>query len=1143
MKNKELFTLNPDENNLINDGVVEINTAKDEKGLQIIYHELKTFVCEGEYQRGLQRILQTYLKYLDQPKQPSVWVSGFFGSGKSHLIKILGYLWEDFKFPNGETARSIKQLPDDVNDLIVELDRKQKIFGRLAISGTLKDFPSADIRYSFLQLFLNKLGLPAQYHHFKFVYWAIQEGIYDDLKSIIEAQGKSFKQEYENLFVSSALAKAILELKPEFAENEAKVKENFKANFQRIDSISREQFIDCIKHEILPMYFGDKIPLTIIVLDEVQQFIGADLNKSVDVQNLEQDISSNFDGKFLLVGTGQNALSETSLLQRLQDRFTVNVNLSDADVETVTRKTVLEKKPSVIKPLDQILEGVLGEISRNLSGTDFGYVSADRSTLVPDYPILPSTRKFWKKILQVIDTAGTSGQLRSQLRIVDESIKKVAGKEVGNIVPADIIFEQKQSQLLQNAILLNDTNNLIEGKKSKGGDAYLEGRILSIIFLIEQLPKDGTGSRIKSNETTIAELLLDNIIEPSDQFRTKVKNLIKNLVEEKALMVVNDEFKLQTKVGAEWEKEYITHAVKLNNSGDDLIQDVRNEKIIAFFKEKTKAIKILHGNSKQIRDFEIWDKAERPITTHKLNIWIRNGWNENESTVINEIREEGADAPLAYAYVKKPSDQDLRSAIIQYLATGKTLEPKGQSSTPEEEQAKKSMETRKGLAEVEIDDIIGKICLESIVYLAGGNKVETGTIKDNIEDALYSVADRQFPDFKGKADFKDWDKALGKALQGDPDALKKIGWDKEPKDHPVAIEILRFIGNSTKQGKEIRNHFMKSPYGWSQDAIDTIILMLRNTEHISTLEPDLNQAKIGNASFKKEVHTLTASDKIKLRKIYQDAGISCKPGDEFLHSNTYLNQLKELADSIGGDAPRPEPVNIQFIKDIENLDGNERLLRILDEQEDLKSKYMEWKQKTVLVKKREPEWSMLVELADYANSSETMEKLKKEIEAIRENRLLLQEPDPVYTKLNEITEKLKTLLNELKQKYIDLYDKLMADLQANEYFSKLSPEQKNQILRNHQLIGRPEIKPLDPKSLLLNLQKASLETWQTKIAALPGQFQAAIEDAVKLLAPQAKTYELPRRTISTPADIDAYISEIKKELEKLLKESDSIILK
>ena len=81
MKNKEVFTLNPDENNLINDGVVEINTAKNDQGLKIIRHEIKTFVCEGEYQRGIYRILDTYLKHLDQPKQPAAWVSGFFGSG------------------------------------------------------------------------------------------------------------------------------------------------------------------------------------------------------------------------------------------------------------------------------------------------------------------------------------------------------------------------------------------------------------------------------------------------------------------------------------------------------------------------------------------------------------------------------------------------------------------------------------------------------------------------------------------------------------------------------------------------------------------------------------------------------------------------------------------------------------------------------------------------------------------------------------------------------------------------------------------------------------------------------------------------------------------------------------------------------
>ena len=87
---------------------------------------------------------------------------------------MLGYLWEDFTFPYGATARSIKPLPTDVNDLLTELSRKQAVHGKLSVSGTLKDFPSPDIRYSFLQLFMNALNLPAQYHHFKFVHWCMK---------------------------------------------------------------------------------------------------------------------------------------------------------------------------------------------------------------------------------------------------------------------------------------------------------------------------------------------------------------------------------------------------------------------------------------------------------------------------------------------------------------------------------------------------------------------------------------------------------------------------------------------------------------------------------------------------------------------------------------------------------------------------------------------------------------------------------------------------------------------------------------------------------------------------------------------------------------------------------------------------------
>ncbi len=1143
MKNKDLFNLNPEENNLINDGVVEINTIRNDQGLKIIRHEIKTFVCEGEYQRGIYRILDTYLKNIDNPKQPAAWVSGFFGSGKSHLVKLLGYLWEDYKFPGGETARSLKPLPVDVRELFTEIDRKQKINGLLSVAGTLKDFPSNDIRYSFLQLFLNALGLPSQYHHFKFVYWAKKEGIYDELKAIIEAEGKDFQKEYENLFVSSALANAVLQLRPAFAENEAKVKENFKMNFKRVDSIDRKEFLSTIKTEILPLFYGKKIPCTIIVLDEVQQFIGTDANKTISIQNLEQDISSNFEGKFLLVGTGQNSLSETPFLQPLQDRFTVKVTLSDTDVETVTRKTVLEKKPSAVSGIHNKLEASMGEISHSLSGTDFACNTEDKITLVADYPILPSVRKFWKKLLQVIDTAGNSGQLRSQLRIVDESIKLVALKELGFIVPADFIFVQKQSQLLQNALLLNETNNLIEERKAKGGDSVLEGRILSVVFLIDHLPKDLPGMRLKSDEKTIADLLIDNLNESSDTFRNKVKKCIKKLTDEKVLMQISDEFKLQTRVGAEWEQEFISQVVKLNNSGDDKIQQFRKEKFTGFFRDKTKSINVLHGVSKQKREFEIWDKADRPGTDNKLNLWIRDGWFENETHVLNEIRAEGADSPLAYIYVKKLRDQDLRNEIIKHIAADLTLLAKGIPSTPEAEQARNSMVTRKGLSLHNVNDLVESICRESEVYLDGGNKVTSGTIGENAKEALDSIADRQFPEFKSKGDFKDWDKAIKKAIEGDPEALKKIGWNKEPKDHPMAVEMLRYIGNSSKSGRDIRNNFMKSPFGFSQDGIDAIIVVLKNCEQISTTETSLNQTKIGTAVFKKESHTISAAEKIKLRVIFQEAGIPCKPNEEFAVSNIFLAKLKELAELISGDSPKPEPINLRFIADIENLDGNERLLRILQDQEDLKAKLTDWIKKSKLVELREPEWMLLTDLMNYAPVNEEMDQLQDEVESVLNSRLLLNEPDLVHPLLNNVTEKLLLSLTDHKKKFIQVYDSFMPELQANPYFSKLTPEQKHTILVNHQLLAKPEIKATDSKGLLNQLQKTSLPAWETRIAALPGQFQSAIEEAVRLTEPKAKDYKLPKRTIKSKEDLDVYLSELRTDLEELLKSGESIILK
>ena len=172
-----------------------------------------------------------------------------------------------------------------------------------------------------------------------------------------------------------------------------------------------------------------------------------------------------------------------------------------------------------------------------------------------------------------------------------------------------------------------------------------------------------------------------------------------------------------------------------------------------------------------------------------------------------------------------------------------------------------------------------------------------------------------------------------------------------------------------------------------------------------------------------------------------------------------------------------------------------------------------------------------------------LEQLKLQAAAIADNRLILQEPDLILPILSALTQQLGDILNKRKEQFNTSYDQRMAVLQANEYFNKLKPEQKHSILVKHQLLQKPTLTNLDAAALLNQLNKASLYTWDTKIAALPGQFQSALEEAILLSAPQAKTYSLPRKTISNQAEIDSYVAELKTELEILLNESSSIILK
>ena len=116
----------------------------------------------------------------------------------------------------------------------------------------------------------------------------------------------------------------------------------------------------------------------------------------------------------LLVAAGQSALSAgTKALQWLSDRFRIAVQLSDAEVEAVTREVLLQKRPAAIPTIEEMFELHAGEVARHLQGTRLAVRPEDKDTNVGDYPLLRTRRRFWEQCFQTADPSGTHSQLRS----------------------------------------------------------------------------------------------------------------------------------------------------------------------------------------------------------------------------------------------------------------------------------------------------------------------------------------------------------------------------------------------------------------------------------------------------------------------------------------------------------------------------------------------------------------------------------------------------------------------------------------------------------------------------------------------------------------------------------------------------------
>ena len=1150
MKIRETFSRDPLTTPIPNDGVAKVIQPQSEQEWNVLRYELESFVCDGEYRKGLERILSAFLTNISQPQQQAVWVSGFYGSGKSHLVRVLEYLWRDVKFPDGARARSLVTLPSDIDASLVELTRLGRQQGGMwSAAGTLGSGVDA-VRLSLLAVLLRSAELPDQYPAARLVIWLKKNGWFDDVNAAVASRSKCLSDELRHIYVSPVLAESLLQVIPDLGTSPLDVRKLLREQYPIVKDISDSELHNAIGDVLSLKSTGrSRLPLTLLVFDELQQFIGNDPQRTLHVQNVVETCAARFGSHLLFVGTGQSALQANTELAKLQGRFSIPVTLSDVDVEKVVREVVLRKTPDKVAAVKEVLDAASGEIDRHLAGTKIGSQPKDVEERVADYPILPVRRRLWERMLRSVDSGGRAGQLRTQLRIVHDTVGEVADEPLGTVAPADAIYWQIETEMQQNAILLRDMATRIRELNDGTEDGRLRSRLCALIFMIGKLER-GEGplaTGVRATKEVLADLMVDDLTTGSASLRQKVPNVLQVLVDNATLILIDDEYRLQTPESIEWDADYRSRRSRI--LGDEVrLASERETAMRMALAAALKDLTFVQGDSKTPRKYEMHFGSEMPpIDGSSVPVWIQDGWSASEGSVREEARRSGVDSPTVFVFLPRLEADELKQTFGRFRAAEETVNTHAVPLTSAGIEAREAMRSRITLEKNRVSNLVYNIIKHARIYQGGGNEITAESFPEAIRQAVAAALARLFPKFSD-ADQPAWSRVVTRAAEGNAAPLSALGYSSDVEKHPVCQEVRSVVGGAGRKGADVRRHFSNPPYGWSRDTVDGALLALlaggvlraaRGGETVAA--KGMTQQQVGITEFFTEGVIVSVVQRIGVRKVASAMGFQAQSGEEAEAVPVILERLESAANAAGGEAPLPEPPDTTLVRQLQEMDGNRQIVEVADQADTLIIHYQNWSGADEAARERLPEWRRLERFLHHARNLPVAKELNPKMEAIRSQRALLTDPNPIPPLLNQVTAALRKAVSEAHRRLRQERAREVAELKASGDWSILKPHDGTRILESNGLGPIPELDVGTDQALMDCLEETALDDWEDRLLALRTRVDRAREEAARLLAPQATTIRPTPATLNSREDVEAYIDRLRNQLLAQIDERPVII--
>jgi hypothetical protein len=573
-------------------GVVKADQLDDSS----VWQELDEFVVTKELEKHLRDFFSNYCDALKHKKDSAVsgkigvWISGFFGSGKSHFLKVLSYLLRNrVQTHDGQQKKPIEFFESKIRDAMLFGDIKNAVDSDtdvILFNIDSKAGPMAS-RDAILTVFLRVLnemqGYSGDYPHVAHMERYLEnKGKLEKFKEAFrEVSGSDWVKERDAYhFHRDDVIKALTATIQISTESAEKWIDGAESSF----ALTIENFCKWVKE-----YLDSKGPdhRLIFLVDEVGQFIGTDSHLMLNLQTITEELGTICGGRAWIVVTSQEDIdavvgemkqSKANDFSKIQGRFRTRLSLSSANVDEVIQERLLAKRSEVVGDLETLFKEK-GDILKNqLSFSNCGMTLKtykDPGDFAKAYPFAPYQFQLVQKIFEAVRRVGATGLHlsrgeRSTLDAFQSAAKEVALQEVGILVPLYRFYSSIES-FLDTAI----KKTIDQAEENASLEHPFDTDLLKVLFLIRYVEE------MKGNVDNLVTLCLSEIDADRLALRGKIEASLARLEKETLIKRSGDVYYFLTNEERDINKEI--KAVEISGSeeakllGEIVFSDVLKE--------------------------------------------------------------------------------------------------------------------------------------------------------------------------------------------------------------------------------------------------------------------------------------------------------------------------------------------------------------------------------------------------------------------------------------------------------------------------------------------------------------------------------------------------------------------------------------